>query len=415
MIRWTYYLSNKKYFPVKNIIVSFIISHLFLFISPVFADEVNTSENRKFIVTAYYSPLPDQNFYIKGSYEADILLNGNGTHGASGKEVYPGMLAWPKTYNFGIQIYLEGLGIGTIDDRGGAIVSSGSRGYHADRLDIWMGKGEEGLKRALSWGKRTLTGKIIHTEKDVTIDFSQIKIEKIDATKYTKQIELWNSKTDKLGVFNSSIGKNSNSIIIKELQTVFTQLSYYNGSIDGKYSNPLINAIYDFQIENQLVKSVHNYGAGYYGIKTREKLQEIYTLYTKNEKKRAEEDIRLAFEKVQKQKRLALIQVEKNKKEMIQMKEVALFIKSFGDPKMNEIGVHVRNLQQGLKSLGYFNQKDTAIFGKITQNALISYQTSKNIPSEEFGQLGKITKEALLRDLLALKERQNNGLAYNAK
>ncbi len=50
-----------------------------------FADQEIATEKKTFIVTAYYSPLPDQSFYLKGSYEADIRLNGNGTHGASGK------------------------------------------------------------------------------------------------------------------------------------------------------------------------------------------------------------------------------------------------------------------------------------------------------------------------------------------
>lgn len=58
------------------------------------------TESRTFVVTAYYSPLPNQSRYLRGSYEADIRLNGNGTHGASGKPVYVGMLAAPKHYEF---------------------------------------------------------------------------------------------------------------------------------------------------------------------------------------------------------------------------------------------------------------------------------------------------------------------------
>lgn len=38
------------------------------------------SEQRTFVVTAYYSPIPNQEKYLRGSYEADIRLNGNGTH-----------------------------------------------------------------------------------------------------------------------------------------------------------------------------------------------------------------------------------------------------------------------------------------------------------------------------------------------
>jgi hypothetical protein len=74
----------------------------------VFADDAPMEVGSgKFIVTAYYSPLPNQSYYLKGSYEADLVLNGNGTNGASGKEVYIGMLAAPKKYPFGTKIHLE--------------------------------------------------------------------------------------------------------------------------------------------------------------------------------------------------------------------------------------------------------------------------------------------------------------------
>jgi hypothetical protein len=48
-----------------------------------------TSIEKTFIITAYYSPLPDQGFYLKGNFEAEKRLNGNGTNGASGKPVFP--------------------------------------------------------------------------------------------------------------------------------------------------------------------------------------------------------------------------------------------------------------------------------------------------------------------------------------
>jgi hypothetical protein len=92
---------------VKNISIIITILTSFSITFSTFANEEKSTEQKKFIVTAYYSPLPNQSFYLKGSYEADIRLNGNGTHGASGKEVYPGMIAAPKTYAFGTQVYLE--------------------------------------------------------------------------------------------------------------------------------------------------------------------------------------------------------------------------------------------------------------------------------------------------------------------
>ncbi|EKD30393.1 MAG: hypothetical protein ACD_78C00069G0002 [uncultured bacterium (gcode 4)] len=419
MIQWNRHLPNKNIFPVKNISLSLIVIQLLSAFSPVFAGGADHTENQKFIVTAYYSPLPNQSFYLKGSYEADIRLNGNGTHGASGKAVYPGMLAGPKTYAFGTKIYLEGLGVGTVDDRGGAIVSSGSRGYDADRLDIWMGQGEEGLRRALSWGKRSVIGKIISKKEETdtkTIDLSQVKITKINTATYKKQQEQKVTEIEEvLNIFNSAISKNTEVEKIQELQTILSRLSYYSGAIDGKNSKILENAIYDFQIENQLVVSRKNLGAGYYGVKTRAKLQQIYALYTENEKIRVAEEARITLEKAQEEKRLALIQAEQEKQLKAQKKEVTLFVQGLGSPKANEIGAHVRSLQQSLKSLGYFAQKDTAIFGKNTRAALISYQTDRNITPEEFGKLGKATKEALFKDLLVMKEKQNKELAWSGK
>lgn len=389
---------------MKNISALLIFMQFFSVISSAFADETAPSEKKNFIVTAYYSPLPDQSFYLRGSYEADLRLNGNGTHGASGKEVYPGMLAGPKTYSFGTKVYLEGLGVGTVDDRGGAIVSSGSRGYDADRLDIWMGQGEEGLRRALSWGKRRVTGKILADDEDTegkAIDFSRVQVAKISAAAYKKQQDT--ELGEMASIFNMGLNKNSDPEKIKELQIVLSRLSYYNGDIDGKYSKAIEDAIYDFQIENQLLTSKKNLGAGYYGTKTRSKLKEIYGLYTENEKKRVAEEARLAMEKAQEEKRLALIKAEQDKQMLAKKTEVALFIKNLGAPKSDEVGAHVRSLQQSLKSLGYFDGKDTAIFGKNTRAALISYQTDRKVSEEEFGRLGVATKEALFKDLLAMK------------
>lgn len=115
-----------------------------------------------FVMTAYYSPLPDQCCYVKGNYEADKVLNGQGTHGADGTPVYPGMIAAPPTYAFGTRITLPGIGTMTVHDRGGAI----QEWDEAHRLDIWMGHGEEGLARALAFGVQTVRGTVYPPQAD---------------------------------------------------------------------------------------------------------------------------------------------------------------------------------------------------------------------------------------------------------
>lgn len=125
------------------------------FFSPVYANE--ESYTQTFVVTAYYSPLPDQCCYFRGNYDEEISFNGRGIAGADGTPVYPGMIAAPASYAFGTVIDLNGLGIGTVHDRGGRIVEWG---MDIHRIDIWMGHGEEGLARALAWGVRTVRGTV---------------------------------------------------------------------------------------------------------------------------------------------------------------------------------------------------------------------------------------------------------------
>ncbi len=261
-----------------------------------------------------------------------------------------------------------------------------------------------------------MNGKIVSADDEIasqTIDLSRVKIAKIDAKAYKNQQEETIKETEETGIFSISINKNTSPEKIKELQIILSRLTYYNGDIDGKYSKALEDAIYDFQIKNQLVVSKKNYGAGFYGVKTRAKLKQIYALYTENEKKRVAEEARLAIEKAKEEKRIALAKAEQEKLALARKNEVTLFVENFGTPKTDEVGTHVRKLQQSLKSLGYFEGKDTAIFGKATRAALIQYQTDRKIAVTEHGKLGKETKAALMKDLLVLKEKQSSGLAWN--
>lgn len=341
-------------------------------------------------MTAYYSPLPNQSFYLRGNYEDDIRLNGNGTHGASGKEVYPGMLAGPKTYGFGTKIYLEGLGVGTVDDRGGAIVGSGSRGYDGDRLDIWMGSGEPGLKRALTWGKRTVYGRVLEADSDAeSLSFDDFAIGKINIAAYQKKAVSEDNGDDSIvaaaplpkpdDIFSATVYKNSSPEQIKKLQSILSDLSYYSGELDGKWSKDLESALYDFQVENKLVTNKKNYGAGFYGPSTRKTLATVYGRYLDNEKKKQEEAARLAA-----------IREEEKKRDDRMRQEIASTVGSFGTPRDQEVGAHVRKLQLSLKALGYFSGKDTAIFGKNTREALIKYQMDRKIISSDSEKLAGV-------------------------
>ena len=65
-------LKNKN----KNMIRLFLMIGILLSSSFSFLLSSVYAEERYFVVTAYYSPLPDQKYYLKGNYEAEIRLNG---------------------------------------------------------------------------------------------------------------------------------------------------------------------------------------------------------------------------------------------------------------------------------------------------------------------------------------------------
>lgn len=74
-----------------------ILSYLTLLVLVFSFAPQNTSASGDgyFVVTAYYSPLPNQKHYLKGNYEDEKRLNGQGIAGASGRPVFSGMLAAP--------------------------------------------------------------------------------------------------------------------------------------------------------------------------------------------------------------------------------------------------------------------------------------------------------------------------------
>ena len=213
-----------------------------------------------FIVTAYYSPLPWQESYLAWDYDSEIKLNGWWIKWASWKWVFSWMLAWPKNYDFWTKIYLEWLWIWEISDRWWAIVNAGNRWYEYDRIDVWMWSGDEWLKRALYWGKRKVKWYITDSSLSVTLDNK--KIASPDwATNWLKKI--WN-------IFNIWLWKWSDIWMVKKLQTLLKDFWLYNGELDWTYNNKVIDVVYDFQLNNEIVKSPKDFGAGYWGKNTRD-------------------------------------------------------------------------------------------------------------------------------------------------
>lgn len=210
---------------------------------------LSDSENEEdlyFIITGYYSPLPWQEDYITGTYEGDIRLNGSWVNGASGKAVFEWMLAAPKKYDFGTKIYLENFGVWSVQDRGGAIVEAWVRGHEHDRIDIWMGYGDQGRKRAINWGKRTVKAKIVDREEEVSL--------KLKTSLEDRYLSLY-------------IRPESESIEIRKFQEFFREIGKYDGEITWNYED-IQQSLLDYQYEKNIIKDDNDWWAGYFWPKT---------------------------------------------------------------------------------------------------------------------------------------------------
>lgn len=133
---------------------------------------------KKFKITSYYSPITGQEAYYRGNEKDEKILNGNGTHGASWRAVFNWMLAAPWNYTFGTKIYFPNYGVGQVEDRWWAILEKWARWDATEtRIDIYAGKWDPGLQRALSFGVQYEYGYVcpdgVIPDADVGFDYNK--------------------------------------------------------------------------------------------------------------------------------------------------------------------------------------------------------------------------------------------------
>ncbi len=263
---------------------------------------VVSSYDKTFIISAYYSPLPGQERYVTGSYAGDIRLNGRGTNGADGTPVYPGMVASPKTYAFGTKMTIPGIGTVAVHDRGGAIVTSGARGNAYDRLDIWMGFGDKGLRRALQWGKRTVTVTVHGV--DPTIQ-EQIALENYSdderrapvakpavasQTAPTSKAHAESEQVELTETFAVNLKLGDSGVQVRELQEELRRVHLLGIEPTGYYGEVTAHAVFKFQQIHKLAGEKDSLGAGVFGPKTRTALNAIVAARLRTEILVAEKD-----------------------------------------------------------------------------------------------------------------------------
>ncbi len=343
-----------------------------------FINNTNASNNDvKFIVTAYYSPLPDQEQYSysvytkrQRTYEEEKRLQWEWIRGASWKKVFSWMLAAPKNYKFWTKIYLEWLGVGEVADRWWAIVNRWVRGHSYDRIDVWMWYWDEWLRRASFWWKREVKWKFLSNDNVVNLNYSQIPLVNF---KYKNKIKkIYNKEID---IFTKKITKNNE---YKKLQEVLKELWLYKWLIDWN-NKKIIDTIYNFQLSEWIIKSMYSNWAWNYWPITRKALKNKYDAY---KVRKNNERIRLAnLEKKKEEEKLREKEriIKYKKIEELSFNMATSKIQLIWSPRFGEVSTSVRELQKTLKELWYFNYNDTAIYWNITKNSIIAYQIDRKI------------------------------------
>jgi len=230
----------------KIFLLLLIISSLSASITSAFS--FSGCQEKMFTVTAYYSPDTGQIFYYKPSFQDEVILNGEWHIGASGKKVFTWMLAWPKTYAFWSLIYFPEMGIGEIADRGGAIVLSGEKGQKYDRIDIWMGRGEEGLIRALTFGKKNMTWYYCNASIIKKSGKSMMTFDSVPVLKYFFDVGIWIEE----------LKPGRKDIRVWTLQKYLVKLWYLNKKHrHGEYNSYTKKALCSYQVAKKIVGSKH--------------------------------------------------------------------------------------------------------------------------------------------------------------
>lgn len=405
---------------------------------------------QNFVISAYYSPVPGQTRYATGTYGGDIRLNGNGVHTADGTAVASmggGFVAAPPNFPFGTKMEIDGLGVFLVKDRGGAI--------KGNRLDVWMGYGDEGLMEALRWGKRTVSVKVYADGADIKVQnvikstFGELpsyqKVEVADPMEFSRDLQLGDKGEDvarlqqflkdelfffgevngrfgddtkrsleafqkdtglidmpnfdekgkfgdltmiKLdvailssreedlnGLPTRNLGRGSSGEQVRKLQEILVKLGYLN-RVNGVYDTRTAEAIAQFQIDHNVIKSTDDSGSGYYGPATQLALQKVHFNLVGNVENVSDESSRNE----------AL-----DAKEFLYIPEAQMLKK---DLKEGDEGEDVERLQQALRDLNLLRIEPTGQYGPMTEHAVFKFQQRMGlVDSKTDKKAGKLNEE----------------------
>lgn len=205
-----------------------------------------------YLVSAYYSPEEGQDFYLHGTYEEEIRMNGEGKTTASGSKVRIGAIAAPKNIPFNTRVAInQSITIkgktydfnfqGTVLDRGGAINTASK----LPRLDIYMGSGQKGLCRAINFGVQTVYATLGDTDKTDTANFDNLPSD--CGNPGTTTVTPPKSTSSSFDPFTSSLSAYTTVENIKTVQKLLQRVNALVGEVDGVYDQEFKQSVFNFQ------------------------------------------------------------------------------------------------------------------------------------------------------------------------
>lgn len=229
-----------------------------------------------------------------------------------------------------------------------------------------MGEGDEGLSRALAWGRRTVRGRIVSGGKISLSAASFPRAAQVKSAGNSTTVVSAPLSWEK--VLSSQVSKQSSSESIRILKKSLSDLGYASCAATGGtvWNNTFTQCLISFQLKEKIIASRSEIGAGVFGPKTRAKILALYRDFDVREK-----DFRAQIER----ERLALEQRAQSWQQKYSGAIAA--VAGVTSPRSLESGAHIRSLQEGLKTLGYYSDRTTGVFGPKTQAAYQLWRASR--------------------------------------
>lgn len=389
---------------ISLVIILWTILNMLLF----WASNTHANEYKEFVISTYYSPIPDQEFYHMWSYRAEIKMNWKWTHWASWREVFLWMVAAPPSYPFWTKIYLEWLWVVEVADRWCAIVESWRApciwpSYNSDRLDIWVWHSDERLARAMTFWKQTIKWYILSdsdTPVSLNLDGIPAPLSAIERFR-VRPPKSWTT-TNAILASSTSVNLNkihklrvspeySKSNDVKYLQEILKDFDRYNWKIDGEF-NSVKDVFIKYQVDTGLISGYTSSEAGYFWPKTLAQINIDYSNYLSKK------------QELDKKKQ----EVEKNIDAVT--KNINNHINSIPNLWVWYNRKEVFDLQDILKALWYYEWKSNWNFWTETTAALINYQLDKWIiktgKEADAGYFWPKTRESMKDDLRKIYEQK---------